>query len=219
MADIPSETVFAVCARQRYELADLLEGLTDVELETPSLCSAWTVRMVAAHLAGAITGSMRTFMVSVLRHGGNLHGANDALARRKAAEPISSLVSTLRDRADSRLSPPVTGPRGPLADLLVHGGDIRLPLSLAFTPPLDATEIALDFLTGRAPGFVPRRRLSGIMLAPTDTDRRWGSGSEITGCAGDLMMAVSGRPATLDRLAGPGLPILRSRISPTGSTN
>lgn len=175
--------------------------------------------MVAAHLAGAMTGSMRTFVGAVLRHGGNLHSANDALAQRKAAEPMSSIVSTLRDRADNQLSPPVTGPRGPLADLLVHGGDIRLPLDLTFTPPLDATEIVLDFLTGRAPGFVPRRRLSGIVLIPSDTTRRWGSGSEITGRAGDLMMAISGRTATLDRLAGPALPILRRRIPPTRSTN
>ncbi len=212
MADTHSETVFAICAQQRRELANLLDGLTDVELDAPSLCSAWTVRMVAAHLAGSMTVGLRTFVGVVLRHGGNLNRANDVLARRKAAEPISTIVATLRDRADRRLSPPVTGPRGPLTDLLVHGGDIRLPLGLAFIPPLDGTEMALDFLTGRAPGFVPRRRLSGIALSPTDTSRQWGSGSAIAGPTADLMMAISGRTATLHRLSGPGLAVLRDRI-------
>ena len=38
---------------QRLSLADLLEGLTDPQWDTPSLCEGWRVRDVAAHLAMA----------------------------------------------------------------------------------------------------------------------------------------------------------------------
>lgn len=59
--------------------------------------------------------------------------------------------------AESRFAPPVTGPRAPLADGLVHEGDMRVPLGLAYDPPPDAVAAALDFVTGgRAVGFVPR---------------------------------------------------------------
>lgn len=210
-----TEAIFAVCASQRRELSDLLEGLSESALETPSLCAGWSVRVVAAHLATALDAHLGRFLMAVIANRGSLDRANDASARRRANEQLRTLVTALRDGADKRLSPPVTGPRGPMTDLLVHGGDIRLPLGVPFDPPTEAVEIALDFLTGRAPGFVPRRRLAGLALEPTDTPRRWGTGAEITGNAADLMMAVSGRRATLDRLGGPGLPMLDSRLSPS----
>jgi hypothetical protein len=47
---------------------------------------------------------------------------------------------------------------------------------------------------------------------PPDSPRRWGSGAEITGRAADLMMAASGRTATLDALAGPGRDVLAARL-------
>ncbi len=210
---IEPTTIFAVCAAERRELADLLDSLSGAELDTPSLCAGWSVRVVAAHLAGSLSGSLGGFVATVIRNRGSLDRANDALACRRAGEPMPSLVAVLRDGANKQLSPPVTGPRGPMTDLLMHGGDIRLPLGLRFDPPTGPVEIALDFLYGRAPGFVPRRRLVGLAVAPTDTSRRWGNGPEITGTAADVMMAVSGRTATLARLAGPGVAILQRRIS------
>jgi len=38
---------------ERLAFIDLLESLTEDQWQTPSLCSAWTVEHVAAHLAWA----------------------------------------------------------------------------------------------------------------------------------------------------------------------
>jgi hypothetical protein len=76
------------------------------------------------------------------------------------------------------------------------------------------TAIALDFLTGPVPiGLVPLGRLRGIRLQATDMDRTWGKGQEIRGRAAELLMAAVGRTAVLDALDGPGVPLLRQRMS------
>jgi hypothetical protein len=85
---------------------------------------------------------------------------------------------------------------------------------LPFDPNVDRVAVALDFLTGPTPfGFLPRRRLRGISLHATDVERTWGRGVEIRGPASALMMTVLGREALLHQLDGPGLPILRRRLS------
>jgi hypothetical protein len=91
---------------------------------------------------------------------GSLARAIDELARRRAQLPAAEIVTTLRQRASYPLSPPVFGPVFPFADILIHGGDIRIPLSLPFEPDPEQVGLALDFLTGRWPfGFVPLGRL------------------------------------------------------------
>ena len=111
------------------------------------------------------------FRPTAVRHFG-VHRGIDALARRRARLPAADIAATLRDGADHGLSPPVTGPVSGLTDVLVHGGDIRIPLGLTFEPDPHLVSLALDFLTGfRAMAFVPFNRLRGIRLrAPTSAD-------------------------------------------------
>jgi hypothetical protein len=63
------------------------------------------------------------FQAAAVRHFG-VHRGIDALARRRAQVPAADIAASLRDGADHRLSPPVSGPVSGLADVLVHGGDI-----------------------------------------------------------------------------------------------
>lgn len=108
--------------------------------------------------------SFWVFMRTALRRG-NMARAIDELARRRAQLPVAEIVATLRGCADHPLSPPLFGPLDPLADILIHGGDIRIPLNLPFEPEPELAALALDFLTGRWPfGFVPLGRLWGISL-------------------------------------------------------
>jgi uncharacterized protein (TIGR03083 family) len=204
--------VFAACAEQRRACADLIETLDDAQLATLSLCGEWDVRTVAAHLTVPLLVPTLKFARAALRHRGSFDRTNAALAKQMATTPVPRIAANLRAHAESRYTPPVGGPRAPLTDLLIHGGDVRIPLGLPFDPPVDAVETALDFLTGLAIGFVPRGRLKDIRIAPTDSPRRWGSGAEISGRAADLMMAASGRRATLDELAGPGLDVIAARL-------
>ena|ERR1700730_1296760 len=207
------EQIFDAVAAERRRIADLLDVLDETALATPSLCAGWDVKTVAAHVASVFADSFWTFQRAALRHGG-FHRAIDELARRRARMPTPEIARTLRQRADHRLNPPVTGPLSGLSDVLVHGGDIQIPLGVPFRADDEQVGWALDFLTGPRPfGFVPRGRLRGIALHSTDVGRSWGTGAEIRGPAALLMMAVAGRVDTLGMLDGPGVALLRQRLS------
>jgi len=140
--------------------------------------------------------------------------ATDELARRRAQRPAAEIAASLRDLADHRYWRPPPQAPGLLAEVLAHSGDIRIPLGLPFEPDPQLTATALDFLTGPLPiGLVPVGRLRGIRWQATDMDRTWGEGQEIRGRAPQLMMAAVGRTAVLSAVDGPGLPLLRQRVS------
>jgi len=207
------EQIFAAVAAERRRIADLLETLDEEALATPSLCAGWDVKTVAAHLVSVFADSFWTFQRAAIRYGG-FNQAIDELARRRARTPATDIARTLRQRADHRLNPPVTGPLSGLTDVLVHGGDIQIPLGLPFRPDDEQVGWALDFLTGPRPlGFVPRGRLRGIALHSTDIGRSWGTGAEIHGPAALLMMAATGRVGVLGQLEGPGVAVLGKRLS------
>ena len=168
MADVDDQFVFAAVAAQRRNFADLIEGLDEAQLATPSLCAGWDVKTVAA----------------------------------------------LRENADRPVSSPVFGPRGPLADILVHSGDVRIALGMPFEPDPECAVSAMDFLTGGWPiGFLPLGRLRGIRLSASDVRQSWRDGAEVSGPVGALMMGVCGRTVALDALDGPGMAVLRQRLS------
>jgi uncharacterized protein (TIGR03083 family) len=143
------ERVFDAVAIERRGIADLVDQLDEEALATPSLCAGWSVKTVVAHLVSVFADSFWTLWTA-LRHRG-YDRAIDVRARHHAKAPTAKLVQTLRERADHRLSPPVTGPLSGLTDVLVHGGDIRIPLGLPFDPDVELVSAALDFLTGRVP--------------------------------------------------------------------
>ena len=192
----------------------MIDGLDDAQLATQSLCAGWDVKTVAAHLVSVFADGFWVFQWTAIRRGG-MHRAIDELARRRAQLPAAQIAATLRQGADHELSPPITGPLSGLTDVLVHGGDIRIPLGLPFDPDPQLVSLALDFLTGsRALGFVPRGRLRGIRLQASDIDRSWGEGAEVRGPVrgiDDGRMWPSRVAATI--LDGPGLPMLRDRLT------
>ena len=205
--------IFAAVANERRQIATLIDQLDDAQLAMESLCAGWDIKTVAAHLVSVFADGFWVFQWMALRHGG-VQRAIDELARRRAAIPASEIVATLRQGADHGLNPPITGPLSGLTDVLVHGGDIRIPLGLPFDPDPQLVSLALDFLTGPRPlGFVPRNRLRGIRLQGTDIDRSWGEGAEVSGPVGALMMAACGRVALLRLLHGSGLPLLADRLT------
>jgi len=207
------DMIFAAVADERRQIASLIDELDEAKLATPSLCEGWDVKMVAAHLVSVIADSFWTFQRTALRRRG-IDRAIDELARRRARLSSAEISTSLRRYADHELSPPITGPRSGLTDVLVHGGDIRVPLGMPFAPAHERVGLALDFLTGSLPlGFVPRARLRGICLRATDVDRTWGMGAEVRGPASALMMSACGRTALLNNLDGPGVPLLRHRLS------
>jgi uncharacterized protein (TIGR03083 family) len=207
------ERVFLAVADERRSIAALIDGLDPRQLAMPSLCVGWDVKTVAAHLISDFTDGFWGFLASGVRHGSIDRGI-DALARRRACAPAAEIAETLRREADHRLSPPVTGPLSGLADVLVHGADMRIPLGIPHQPDPQRVARVIDFLTSPTQlGFFPRRRLRGLALHDEDTGQTWGDGKSIRGSGAAVMLAVCGRNVAFESLTGPGVPVLRSRLT------
>ncbi|MBW0118313.1 maleylpyruvate isomerase family mycothiol-dependent enzyme [Pseudonocardia abyssalis] len=204
--------VDAAVAAERHRLADHVTGLTDEQWRTPSLCCAWTVRDVVAHL----TTTTRTTVPGLLRAAVRARGDFDRMeidlaAGRAAAHTTAELVGLLRESADSRRRFPGSAPLDPLMDLVVHGQDIARPLGTPYDSPPEVVAAALAHVaTNRFMGAP--RRLAGVRLVSTDTGWTLGAGPEVRGRDIDLLLVASGRPAGLDALDGPGLALLAGRL-------
>lgn len=129
-----------------------------------------------------------------------------------AVRPVPRMAATLRERTDSRFTPPMHGPAAPLTDLCVHTGEMRVPLGLTLDIAPDEAEAAFDLLAGFTMFILPRCRLRGVDIAPDDLDRDWGDGAKLTGRAADVLMATLGRWQFLDAVSGPGKDLLAGRL-------
>ena len=194
---------------ERLTVADLLEGLGDGEWATPSLCGAWDVKDVAAHLTVGPTASTLEVLRAMAAARGRFTRANELLVRRRRDLGPQDLVALLREHAGSRFSPPTYDWQAPLTDVLVHREDIAVPLGLPQDRPPESWRHALDFLTSAKarPVFTPRR-LPDVRLVASDVDWSVGSGDEAVAPAAVLGVTLTGRTALLDRLDGPGAPAL-----------
>ena len=196
---------FALIASERRALADLVDGLSESQLATPSLCGAWTVKEVAAHLTAAEEGAVGAFLVAWVRGGFSMEKANQRLTAARASMPVARLTALMREHAESRFTPPTMDWHAPLAEVMLHREDIAVPLGLPSDRPAEPWRHALDFLVSRKArrGFVPGR-LPAVRLVATDVDWSHGSGPEATGPAASLALVIAGRPAGLEGLSGPG---------------
>lgn len=206
--------VFTEIADERRGLADLLAGLTREQQVAQSLCHAWSVHEVAAHLILPLEVSMPKFVLTMLACRGSFDRANVRLTREQARRPFAEIVDVLRRKAGTRFTPPGSGPEAPLTDVLLHGLDIRWPLSLTRCVSAERLRTSLTFLTA-APrnGLVPRGILDGLRFEADDIGWAAGSGSTVSAPAEALLLAITGRTAALDLLEGDGAAALRSRMS------
>jgi hypothetical protein len=131
---VDRDLIFAATAQERRRIADLIDDLDEVQLATPSLCSGWDVKTVAAHIACSVADGLPAQWKTALRRG-SLARATDEFARRRAQLPAAEIAATLRERADYRLSPPVVGPVGPLTDILITAA-ISESLSASRSSPM-----------------------------------------------------------------------------------
>ncbi|MCD2187248.1 maleylpyruvate isomerase family mycothiol-dependent enzyme [Actinomycetospora soli] len=198
-------------AAERLALADELEGLTEEQWATPSLCAGWTVRDVAAHLTLSTRTTVPRFAWAALRARGDVDRAfaDEARERARRLSPVE-LVGQLRAMAhvDRRLR--LSGPLDPLNDLLVHRQDIAVPLGHGVDVLVSRVAPCLAH-TWSAPFVGAAKRFAGLRVVATDCDWTEGEGPEVRGPASGLLLALNGRRAGLDRLEGPGLEVARSR--------
>jgi uncharacterized protein (TIGR03083 family) len=111
----------------------------------------------------------------------------------------------LREHAASRRLPKVTNYRNIVLDILVHGQDIAIPLGIPREMPKDAAIAAIERAWALGWLFGGRRSLKRFRFAATDVDWTAGDGPAVTGPVSSLLLLLTGRPAALPQLSGPGV--------------
>jgi uncharacterized protein (TIGR03083 family) len=197
------DTVWSSIDAERAGLADVIEELSPAEWTTPSLCDGWLVRDVAVHLTQAHTGLWEA-TVAVVRARGSFDRMIRDSALRAGPLPPQECSRRIRAMIGSRRRAPVVSPLEPLIDVLVHGQDIAVPLGRPRRVPPAAGAAAATRVWETGFPFHARRRLAGLRLTATDVDWAVGAGAPVEGTIGDLLLLLTGRTATLDRLSGPG---------------
>ncbi|HEY4947539.1 MAG TPA: maleylpyruvate isomerase family mycothiol-dependent enzyme [Acidimicrobiales bacterium] len=206
------EELWAMIAEERLGLADLFGGLTEAQWSMPSLCEGWTVRDVAAHLVTPFGQSLPRLMLKLASYRFDF----DRFAFTEARKNTMSgpeLAASLRANTGYRFSPPGLGPIAPLTDAVVHGQDVRRPLSIGHELAPDRARAILDFLASpkATRGFVKRGHLDNLTWRCTDLEWSSGDGPVIAGPAEAVVLAMVGRSAAYTDLTGTGADVLRTR--------
>lgn len=203
---------------ERTDLLQVLDSLTPDQWEVPSLCTGWRVRDVAAHLVSATDYKLSEVMLGMIRHRGDFDAFMGPYARKRGSAPIPTILSQFRACVDSRRTPPRMPAVTVLTDNVVHHQDIRRPLGLYRQVPAQRLVRCLELVhaqdeTGGPGGrFVGGNRVVHLNLRATDVDWKAGAGPIVEGPGEALLLAMTGRLAALDDLAGPGLQTLTDRL-------
>ncbi len=204
--------LIALAEEERTELLGLLQSLTDEQWNAQSLCTQWRVRDVAAHVVSYDELSAPTLVTTFIRGGLRVSGVNAvALQRYDDLEPPAIIDLLARNLRPSGL-PKGFGGGIALTDGTIHHQDIRRAVSLPRTIPAHRLAPVLDFALG-APTLPAKKNAKGLRLIATDVDWTSGEGQEVTGPGEALLMAIAGRPDSLEELAGPGLTTLGQRVA------
>ena len=210
--------IWDLVAVERNTLADFLETLAPEEWAVASLCDAWTVRDVAAHVAwGNTTPPLKT-IAAIVRGGFRANAVNARLGREWGQRPTREIVARLRAIADSRIHTAGTKPVDCLADMLCHDLDIRLPLGKPRASPAEPFRLALTRYAGMgfplhlAFGANCKAMAKGLRLVADDVGWTHGEGPTVQGSGSALMRALTGRAVGPDELTGPGAAALYARL-------
>jgi uncharacterized protein (TIGR03083 family) len=189
-----------------------LENLSDAQWSMQSLCSAWTVRDVLAHMTTTAKMTPGRFFGRFAGTGFQFNAMNQKGVKEELGATPADTLSGFKAQLDRTTAPP-----GPLdamvGEVVIHGQDIRRPLGIERVIPVDHLTAALDAMP-RIGGFLKSKRVAkGLRLVATDVDHTVGDGPEVRGPAEAIVLALSGRPVGLPELQGAGVATLRDRIA------
>ena len=194
---------------ERTDLAEFLATLTPEQWDAPGLCTKWSVKDVVAHVIsyeelgtlGLITRFAKGWIVR----------ANEVGVDEFAPLTPQQLLEFLRDHLTPQGLTAGFGGMIALVDGTIHHQDIRRALSRPRTIPTDRLDRVLGLVPGN-PRLGAGRRIRGLHLRANDVDWEHGHGPEVSGSGEALLMAMSGRPAALADLTGPGQATLAARL-------
>src|ERR1700737_2756749 len=196
-----STDLWGIIHAERKALAADLQGLTDAQWAAPSLCTDWTVRDVLAHMAATASMTPPQFIGTFVLSGFNFASVQSkgiaAQKGRSAAETLARFPSLV----NSSNHPP--GPTDTwLGEVIVHSEDIRRALGIKHAYPTDAAVQVANFYKNSNLLIGAKTRITGLKLRATDVDWSTGDGPEVAGPIVSLVVAMTGRTAATDDLAG-----------------
>jgi uncharacterized protein (TIGR03083 family) len=216
---LTDDQIWSAIDSQRARIAELLETLSDEQWEQPSLCTGWTVRDVGAHLT-LQQMTLAQAVRLVLRNPSDALDVNriirESSRRQAAAMSTQAIVAAIRATIGHRRHNPGVTHRETLIDNLVHGMDIAIPLNLDLEIPADAAAeaaVRVRALDGTRKNRVFRDiALRDFRVIATDCTWSAGEGPEIRGPISALLLLLTGRPAGLAAVTGPGADVLRRQL-------
>jgi uncharacterized protein (TIGR03083 family) len=199
---------------ERTSWADLADSLAPDQWDAQSLCSAWKVRDVVAHVTQGANITAGKGIATMLKYGFRMNRMLEREAVKDGGKPSDELREELRETIGGRRTPPGAKPEDVLLDLIVHEQDVRRPLRITTTIPPEALTSVLDRLAKTNNPLMPaRKRAGGLHLRATDTGWEHGTGDDVSGPAEAVLLALAGRAAALNDLSGPGVELLRTRLA------
>ncbi|OBE96181.1 maleylpyruvate isomerase family mycothiol-dependent enzyme [Mycobacterium sp. 852002-10029_SCH5224772] len=194
---------------ERADLADFLATCEPQDWEAPTLCTRWSVKDVVAHVISyeelGTLGLLKRFAK------GRVVRANQVGVEEFASLTPQQLLEFLRSHLQPQGLTARFGGMIALVDGTIHHQDIRRALGRPREVPPDRLVRILPLVPGN-PRLGAGRRIRGLRLRATDLAWTHGEGPEVTGPGEALLMAMSGRPAALADLDGPGRATLAARL-------
>jgi len=207
---VPSSrnTVWDAAHVERAALVGDLAGLADEKWAVPSLCDGWSVEDVVAHMTAAASIAPARWVASVIgaRFDFDLHNQT-RLIEHRGSTPAETLAN-FRSIINSTKSAP--GPAEAwLGEVVVHSEDIRRPLGISRSVPIETLTTVADFYARRNFAVPSHTRAAGLRIEATDGPFAAGAGPLAQGRTLALVMVMAGRTSFCDELTGPGVGALR----------
>lgn len=210
-------TLTDLVRHERQAFLDTLASLTPAQWEEPSLCDAWRVVDVAAHLAWAPVLGPVGGAAAMVRSRFSVNRMIASTAVGWSDRGRDAIVEQLERNLESGAKPIGMPTVAALADAVVHGIDVRRPLGLTRPMSADALGPVADLVL-RTPwplsgvvGGNASRRVAGVRLVASDVDWSHGEGHEVLAPAEAIARLLYGRALSTDDFSGPGAKVLRSQ--------
>ena len=148
---------------ERVALIGDLENLSDAQWSTQSLCSAWTVRDVLAHMTTTAKMTPGRFFGRFAGTGFQFNAMNEKGVKEELGATPADTLAGFKAQLDRTTAPP-----GPLdamvGEVVIHGQDIRRPLGIAHTYQPEALTLVGDFVIRGNLLLGGKRRATGLTL-------------------------------------------------------
>lgn len=197
-------------------ISETLAGLAPSQWDAPSLCDGWRVRDVVGHMLVGYTVPMDQIGAVIGQYGGDIIKASlHASVDYGSGHDPDDLAAGYERIWQTRLMDGIAA-QIPVTDLFVdhviHHADICRPLGLETGSDPDRVVAAMSLAPTTGGLIGCDARAAGLRMRATDADWSAGDGPEVAGTMENLLLALSGRPAGLDRLEGEGVATLVARV-------